>query len=273
MTSPPASSDREYLSLLALLYQTADALKGKKAADSRLPDCEQLAAKLFVHCSTIYLLSKGTRVPVPEVGYTDFVDHSSITVIARAALEAYLTLFEVFVEPKTDDEREYRHACWLLSGFVLRENWKLSDHRLEERLAESRRQIKEMRERIKGTHAYKGLTSKQQRSVLCGKQQRGEMKLRLRRAGFGERFWRKVYAYQSGHVHADGLSATQILSASTTQDQDMLVEPSRLVAMVAMSKMILDYVSMFPEARDVAKANVATYTLAQVLSGAASALR
>ena len=110
----------EYLQVLDLTFEVAQSLKGKLTEDTRLPDCQQLAAKLFFHCTSAYWLSLGTKAPVAEsAGGANFFDFASITVIARAALETYLTMFEVFIDPIDDDEFEFRHSLWQLSGFIV----------------------------------------------------------------------------------------------------------------------------------------------------------
>jgi len=264
-------ADIEYRSLLDLTYLVGQALQGKKVTDERLYHCEGLAAKLFFHCWTIYSLSRGTSVQLPgaeQVGYHDF---SSITVLARAVLETYLAMFEVFVAPGTDDEREFRHACWLLSGFVLRERWQPSS-RVAEKFAAAKKDIQQMRSRIKATEVYHGLTPGKKKRVLERGRLARPLRQRLTEAHFGMATWSNEYAYQSSHVHADGLSAVQVKSAATREEQAWLMQPQMEIAKVAMSKMICDYVAMFPESREVAEANPQTYTSAQVFSGAARAL-
>jgi len=197
-------------------------------------------------------------------------DFSSIAVLARAALETYLTMFEVFVKPGTDDEREFRHACWLLSGFVLRERWKPSSPEVAEQFAAAKKDIQQMRRRIKATEVYERLTSKQKKQVLWRGRLARPFRERLTAAGFGVATWSNEYAYQSSHMHADGLSAVQVKSAATREEQAWLMQPQMEIAKVAMSKMICDYVSMFPESQAAAESNPNAHELAQVYSGAAS---
>lgn len=270
MTSAQNRADIEYLSLLDLTYRVVQALQGKKVTDERLYHCEGLAKKLFFHCCTIYSLSRGTFVQLRGAEQVGCHDFSSIAVLARAALETYLTMFEVFVAPATDDEREFQHECWLLSGFVVRERWQPSS-RVAEQFAAAKKDIQQMRSRIKATEVYKRLKPKQREKVLQWGRI-GRLRERLAAAGLGGTAWSNEYAYQSGHVHADGLSAVQVKRAATKEEQEWLMQPQMTIAKVAMSKMICDYVAMFPESREVAEANPETYTLAQVLSGAAEVL-
>ena len=194
----------DFLLLLNLLYQVAQSLKGKIISDSRLVDVEKLAAKLFFHCSSIYWLRQGTKVPYPKPKGADFYDFASVAVLSRTALETYLTMFEVFFEPITDDEKEYRHALWLLSGLILREKYAPTMGEFEQEYKDAREEIQKIKERLERTQAFQKLTPKQQKQALQGKRQRDWERV-AKSAGFGERTIRQIYAYLSSYAHADGL--------------------------------------------------------------------
>ena len=238
----------DYLQLLDLTYQVAQSLKGKTAPDHRLRDCNELAAKLFFHAATIYWLRQGTKAPVPEPEGAFFYDLASVTVITRSALETYLTMFELFFEPVTDDEREFRHALWLLSGFVIREDYVPYDPTLKDRIANSQREIEEMRARIESTATFASLTDRQKRKALKGKRSVRDFKERARAAGLGPETIRLMYRYFSGYVHSDGLSAAQIIQAETKEEQIEFIESCMRIVMIAMSKMFLEYKRIFPSA-------------------------
>lgn len=237
-----------------------------------MPDCQQLAAKLFFHAATIYWLRQGTKAPLPSLEEgAFFYDFPSVTVVTRAALETFLTLFEVFLEPTTEDEAEFNHALWQLSGFIVREDFVPSDPTLQDRVSNSQKEIQQMRTRLRRTKKFNSLTPGQQKDVLRGKRKTDWRKV-ARAAGFGEQTIRRWYAYYSGYVHADGLSGAQIVSAQTGQDQIEFIQTHMLTVMVMLSKLIIGYAGKFPEARAVCNNNPDTHHLAQVLSGAASLL-
>lgn len=272
MSTQLTFSTDQYLQVLDLAYQVAQSLKGKPSADPRLPDCQQLAAKLFFHAATIYWLRQGTKAPLlsSEEG-AFFYDFPSVTVLTRAALETFLTLFEVFLEPTTEDEAEFNHALWQLSGFVIREDFIPSDPRLQERVPNLQKEIQEMRTRLQKTTKFRSLKPGEQRDVLKGKRKRDWPSV-AEAAGFGEQTIRRWYSYYSGYVHADGLSGAQIVSVQTAQDQIEFIEMHMLTVIVVLSKMILGYAKKFPEARAVCDNNPNTFYLAEIFSRAASLL-
>lgn len=264
----------QYLELLDLAYEVVQSLKGVKTTDTRLPDCEQLSAKLFFHAATVcHLQETNTKVPVPYSlkNGSSFYDFPSVAVITRAIFETYLNLFEIFFEPTTEDEFEFNHALWQLSGFIIRENFASSDATLKEQIAKSQEEIQGMRSRLQKTEKYKLLKHSDQEKVLRGKGIRN-WKSVAKAAGFGEKTIVRMYAYYSGYVHADGLSGAQIANAQTAPDQLTHIEAHMRFIIVVLSKMILDYAKKFSQAKAVCDKNPDVYYKAEIWSGAASLL-
>lgn len=262
----------DYLQLLDLVYHVAQSLQGREHADPRMYDCNQLATKLFFHGATIYWLRQGTKAPVPQPDGADFYDFPSVAIITRAILETYLTMFEVFLEDIDDDEREFRHAAWLLYGFVIRENTILQDEVTAGRRAESQRQIDEMRTRIQNTAVFASLTGPQQGEVLGGNRLPKEFRARLRRAGFAPQTVRVIHRYLSGFVHSDGLAGAQIIWAVSAEQQIGFIESLMRIVMVVMAKMIREYRRVFPSAEAWHLAKPQAAQLADVYSGAGALL-
>lgn len=258
----------EYLQLLDLTYQVVQSLQGKPAPDPRWTDCQRLTAKLFFHAATVYHLRQGTKAPLysTENG-ANFYDFASVTIIIRTAFETYLRLFEVFFEPTNDDEFEFRHALWQLAGFIIRENFIPSDPSLRNQLGNAQEEIHEMRTRIRETETFKTLTDGQQKQVLKGRRVRAWRDV-AKAAGFGEQTIRQMYAYYSGYVHSDALSAVQVIDAKTANEQIEYIDSHMRTLMIVMSKMIVDYANKFPETREVCDKNPQVFYQAEVLTQA-----
>src|SRR5271157_361509 len=144
--------ENQFLEILDLAYEVAQSLEGKKTTDARLPDCQQLALKLFLHAATAYYLRQGTNVPAPiATNGFNFKDQASVAVIARAAFETYLTLFEVFLEPISDDEFEFNYVLCKLSGLVILEGYIPPDSSLREKYLNAQEEIRTMKKRLQAT--------------------------------------------------------------------------------------------------------------------------
>jgi hypothetical protein len=245
-------SEEEYLALLELTYEVAQSIQGKVSIDGRKPDSQYLALKLYAHAATAYWLYQGTKAPVPaSTGGSSFIDFSSIAVITRAAIETYLSFFEVFVATLTDDEFEFNYCLWHLSGNIFFEKLGSVDSSLEENYKAKEEEIAELRDRLKKTARFAGLKSGEQKDVLDGKRKRDWAAV-AKSAGFGFEFLRKrVYPYSSGFVHADGYAAGQMMSAQTNEDQKFHAEMNLVTMMILLSKFILDYESLFEEVQSV----------------------
>ncbi len=242
-------SDKEYLELLELTFEVAQSIKGKVSPDGRKPDSQYLALKLYTHAASAYWLYTGTNTSVPaSTGGSSFIDFSSIAVLTRSALETYLSFFEVFRAPSTDDEFEFNYCLWHLSGQVIHEDFIPTDPALHEDYKIAQEELKALRDRLMATAFYQGLTPKQQKDVLKGKRKRNWLLL-AKSAGFGHQFIRRIYAYYSGFVHADGFTAGQLMSAQTRDDQLFHARTHLITLMVILAKFILDYGSLFEEAR------------------------
>jgi hypothetical protein len=267
------SAWESYLRLLDLCYEVAQSLMGTRASIPHMPDCQQLAAKLFFHAASIYWLGQGTHAPVPISvrGGAYFYDFASIAVLTRAVLETYLTLFEVFLEPETLDEFEFNHALWQLSGFVVREGFVPSDPSMTEWVVRSRREIEEMRSRLCSTKKYLLLSARAKKAARRGRRSR-DWSAVARAAGFGEETIQKMYAYYSGYVHSNGLAGAQIMQAATREEQSRFIEGHMHLVMSILAKTVLGYEGKFREARRICEGRPADYTLAQVWSGAANLL-
>jgi hypothetical protein len=272
VTSPSSSSVvDEYLGILDLAYDVAHSLNGTVPTDPKMRDCQQLAIKLFFHATSVYWLRQGTKAPVTEVqGGAFFFDFPSVTVLARAALETYLTMFEVFFEHGSDDEREFRYQLWLLSGFSVRERHIPTDPPLKSRVKKSQLELDEMRKAIKATSKFKDLSKGLRKSVLKGRRLQRDWTHVARAAGFGEKLLRTMWAYYSGYVHADGLSGAQIIDAKTKEDQIEHIETQMRTILMSLSKMILNYVDTFPLAKAAAESKPEFLYRAEIWSGAAA---
>jgi hypothetical protein len=265
-------SEQEYLGLLELQFEVAQALKGKASSDGRWPDAQYLALKLFAHGASAHWLFQGTNAPVPESrGGAAFTDFGSIAVIARAALETYLTFFEVFVSPSTEDEFEFQYCLWHLAGQVILEDLEPSDESLRENYLGAQADIAELRERLQATELFSRMTSRQQERVLQGWRRR-DWRMIAEAAGIGLGFIRRIYSYYSGFVHSDALTSSQLFSAQTRQDQRGHSELHLITIMFALSKFILDYADLFGEASEVLPSFPEAHSRARIWSEVISRL-
>jgi hypothetical protein len=89
------SSDPDYSALLDLFVRLVESQAGRKIepGDEWLNDAQILATKLFRHLVSMRTLAAGATVEYGGIPAVCFIDHASVKVAARAALETYLVFF------------------------------------------------------------------------------------------------------------------------------------------------------------------------------------
>lgn len=259
---------------MRLFVEMLQAQKGVQLCDRRWIDCEPLAVKVFFHAASAYHLAEGTQLEALLGEAAHFVDHASIMVLARAALEAYLVFCYVFVQPESPDDFEFRYSTWKLSGLATRETFPAQLEESRRQIAEEKRLNEELRDRIRQTRRFQDLSNRQKREVLEGRKWRFESWVAIAQAaGFGEQYSRFLYSLLSSYAHSDGLSALQLVEAKARDDQVALAGNALGFILATVSKMVVTYSEVFPQARQVLARHGEAAELVEVYAGALGRLR
>lgn len=218
----------------------------------KTPDLEQFdrsVHKIFLHASTIGYLARGTRINLPhQKNQVIAVDFASILVLSRVVLEGCVNLHEIFFDPVSKDEAEYRIATYTLKGFVLREKYPPTNPNLKTAYDQKIKQLELIRNRIKQTSFFNALSPKEQsdslkKGVICP---RREFVQRLKSAGFDENLYKSLQDYLSGFVHSDSLSSAQIVDADA-QKTDGYIGLAITIVTTAFMRLVEEYPKKFPE--------------------------
>lgn len=226
------SQQDDVLYLLKHYLRVIDASK-KENATIRLKRAQGLIAKLFEHCaSTVYLL-RGTSLWEIDIHFKDF---GTVFVTARAALESLLAFGYIFYLPEVEEEFEYRHNVWVMSGLLDRQGFYPVENLIEEnrqKLISDKIQIEELKLKIKSDERFVNLTEKQKNKVLEGVWRFDSWTEIAVKIGLSEKRIKMIYSYLCGQAHSGGLSGIQYTHAVTQQEQlppDEFVEP--LIALI-----------------------------------------
>ncbi len=258
--------EAQFSRVLNLLYRLSIAVKDTEK-DPQRAEIHSLIAKIFFHAASLVELRKGTRISLKSlVQETNFFDFASTAVIARSVFETYLTLHEVFVAPVSDDAFRFEYALWKLSGIVLRENYVPSDPAFADDIAKAQQELVDVRTALSSTATFTALTPKQQAEAMKGKRIRQWTEV-AQQVGFNETKLRKLYGYFSSYVHADGLSASQVVSAGTAQEQIDHIDFHMRVVLICMSQLVLQLVDKYPEAMEVAASEPEATQVAKLWAG------
>jgi len=233
----------DYLHLLSALIATGEAVKGKPLdPERRLADAEALCRKFLGHACSAFDLAQGTSIAPLGIS---FVDPASINVVCRAAFETFLVLHYIFVEPGSDEQREYRHLAWLHAGLLERQSFPARDPENKRKLEEEKRVIDHLRKRLEANPCYQALKPKQKRAVIMDGRWRdpGWKKIALS-AGLSQMHAETMYSFLCGYAHSSYLSAMQVGQARTRGDQELLIGGTLRLLMYVIAFMVNAYLKL-----------------------------
>lgn len=244
------TTQEDYVKLLELYARVVEATKGLPIPPDKgwraYPG--PLSVKLFMHLASIFYLVSGTKLPGLAGVDIHFIDHPSIKVITRSAVETYLALHYLFVSPDSPQERDFRCKIWELSGLWERQRFTVTDPQNKAKLAAEKVQVDRLKTEIESHLLYQKLDKDERRKAL-----RGEWKLKrqwvdlAKLAGFNETYFNMLYRYLCSYSHADSLSALQIDDAYDKRVQYDLAVTCLKVGLILMSELVFAFTKLFPE--------------------------
>ena len=247
----------EYEHLLDLFFQLVQSQAGKpiESGEEWKNDAQTLSIKLFRHLASMHRLSKGATIVPPGIPPVPYIDHSSIKVLARAALETYLVFHYLF---GSDDEElcRFRHATWVLGGLFDRQDVHISIEEHKENLQNEKRQIIKLQAQLSASPYLATYTTKQQDKLFTGNWRIGKNWTDLGvSADFNKKYFEDIYSYLCGYSHASYISALQVGQAAAIEDQTKLTNSILGIGMVIMAHYVFAYSSTFHSAGAILKEN------------------
>ena len=116
-----------------------------------------LIDKFAIHSSSFFHLSEGI---IEHKGSTDKIkikgyDLFTVNSVFRVMIETYITFNHIFLEPKTDDEKQFRFYLWKIDGLLEKKKFKIDYENLPNLKIiqeKDKRELLEMMELIKKKH-------------------------------------------------------------------------------------------------------------------------
>lgn len=243
------SKQEEVLLLIKHYLRVFEASKNPNSTD-RFIKGQGLIAKCFEHCaSTVYLL-RGTILPEINISYKDF---GTVFVTTRAALESLLTFGDIFYLPKSDEEFEFKHNCWLVSGLLDLEGLFPEKNLTEvnkETILGNKIKIKELKDKIKINPSFLKLTDKQKKKVLEGNwKSEGWVQMAVN-IGLDKDRIDGIYSFLCAHAHSGGLSGNQYNHLVVSNEDPQIEEPIEFTISVILANMINMFCELNPNSKD-----------------------
>lgn len=249
--------EKDFVLLLKLICQTLENFK-KELSNTRSTidwkiNAYGLGIKLMKHLATLFYLSKGSRLKEFSEfkGLENFVDHSSINVIARSAFETYLTFYGLFVEKNlTDEEREFFVSLWGFRGLLERAKTPSSSKASEEMAKEIKEKIKEWRKRIKNHPVYKKLERDDRDKAVSGEWRLNKgWNILAKEAGFSENFFNAMYGKYSDSAHSGSWITQETFRTFKSGEEERKIEIILGSTVTIMAKFFESYWGLYPKSK------------------------
>lgn len=249
--------EQDFLVLIDIFIKLVESQAGKDipAGDEWLNDAQALSTKLFLHLTTIQSISCGNTITIGDDVAFSFIDHSSVIVIARAAMESFLVFNHIYGEENQDLSRFY-HKLWKLSGLLSRQTYPTLVEENSKKLEQEKIQIEELKADIQSSPIFESYSEKQKKQLLKGNWDFDTSWQDLGvKAGFHPVHFRVTYNFLCGYSHASYISTPQIGQAKTVEEQRDLTSPMLQIGCILMAYFTFTYPKVFKSAYDILEAN------------------
>lgn len=214
--------------------------------EKSLPYSQVMAIKLFRHVASARQLYDVSTIQQNSAKPIVFVDHGSIMVLARAALETFFVWHYLFGRVD-DDESKYRFLTWKLGGLIDRQKHVATVKFAKKIQAVEMADVAEIRKAISVHPNFANRTKNQQIKILAGDWKSGVKTSDLvSQAGLNHTHFKNLYDYLCGYSHTSFGSALQVSEAVTIADQRMLASYCINVMNILMAHFIVKYPLRFP---------------------------
>lgn len=257
--------DADYSALLDLFVRLVASQAGveNEEGSACLKDAQVLATKLFRHLVSMRALAAGATVETAGGLSVFFIDHASVKVVARAAIETYLVFFYLY---GTADQSlsKFRHKTWQLGGLSDRQQYHVSTQEGHEVLAREIKQIEALRLEIERHPQIANYTDRQRKKLLNGDWRIGKGWADLgAHAGFHGKYFDNIYGYLCGYSHSSYLSALQVGQAKSIENQQKLTQSIMGIGVVLMAHFAFSYSRAFSNAEKVLSGNPTVKRIAE----------
>ena len=255
----------EYLALLDLLFQIIEAQSNQHIEPGQewLNDAQVLSIKLYNHLTSIQRLSQGASTNHRGTAQTGYIDHASVQVVSRAALETYLVFFYIY-GTTNQSLSQFRYKTWHLAGLTDRQKFGAINEEARLKMAEENEMILRLKAEINQSEHFENFSDSQRKQLLKGHWRVGKSWKDLGEyAGFHGQYFENIYCYFCGYSHSSYASVLQVRDARSRDIQQMLTSAAFGLGLIVMAYFSLTYTRLFPNTNAVMSSNPKASQLAR----------
>jgi hypothetical protein len=226
-------------------------------------DAQVLSVKLYRHIASAQLVSQKTTFRIGKTQSTTHVDHSSVAIIVRAAIETFLAFHYIFTS-KDVNTVIFRHNVWKHAGLIDRSKILASTKESKRVIQDEAILIEELKNEIITSGHYHDCNRDAKKAILSGEwKPKGGWYTIIKQTEIHPRYFNDIYSHTSGHSHTSYISAIQIRDAWQINDQQMLADSIRQTLRLILSHFVFLYSELFPESRQVLECSPKLFELAE----------
>lgn len=246
--------EKDLTLLLSILFRVVAANKGVPAeADDRILDAEGLALKFFGHSLSVLYLYRGITLPDLSSHIKDFPDPPSLNVVARAAFEAYLVFYYIYIDAKNEDEEDLRYHAWELSGLYERQTFPATTAENVAKLREEKELIRKIELKLDANPIYKAFSDKEKKTFfkklkMSNWRTKGWVEI-ARSAGFSNANSKTTYRFLCEHAHSGNISVTQVRQFEDFSSRKELMGAAIGHLLICVANMIKHYGEYFDKSK------------------------
>lgn len=249
--------DADLSKLMNLCFLLIESQNGKQLPPGSewKNDAQVLGVKIFRHIATAQQISGGVSFEFGPGQIFSHIDHSSVAVIVRAAIESYLTFNYIFLN-QDENLSIYRHMLWRRAGLIDRSKILANTPESKSILLQEAESIKELYNEITHTSHYQKSNRDERKEIEKGNwKPKGGWHAITHKTDIHQRYFSDIYNHLSGHSHASFISILQIRDAWNIEQQAMLAGAARQILCMVISHFLFSYVNFFPGAKAVMESN------------------
>lgn len=178
---------------------------------------ETLLFKICFHGFSVHQILSGLTLKSDyypkELNDKLIIDSASAKVILRSQLEAYLMYRNIYVNPKTNEEKELRYLTWICAGLYQRQNFPSNTKFAQIQKEKDKKEIEDIKVKIKTFKTFQALSEKQKKTLLSVGTHKffNHWATILQESGYNEKHAFSVsYTHWSSYSHSEGISAIQL---------------------------------------------------------------
>lgn len=210
-----------------------------------------LAKKLFRHMCSVRSLLEPSPFRNQVIPSHSFIDHSSVAVLTRSAIENYLVMTWLHSNGN-ESLRDFRHNVWEYCGWKKRSKMAATtdDARIDKRKAEADAAL--LWPTIQSSPHFQSYVEPHREHLRKGSWDEGWHWNNLAvEAGLHKTYFMSYYRFLSGHVHSDYIGTLQNAQAVSLADQYMLASANLKVILVLIGHFAHHYAGLFAPAEAV----------------------